>query len=71
MIAATGSDNGLQFWWQPIGSQGWNPEQVAGPGTTFGSPSVAQADDPWGDVPGLRFEDDYSGPVLPGGHPAA
>jgi len=28
VIAAQGSDRSLQFWWQPIGSQQWNPEQV-------------------------------------------
>jgi hypothetical protein len=33
MIAALDSDDSLQFWWQPIGSQQWNQEQVAGPGT--------------------------------------
>ena len=45
MIAALGPDNSLVFYWQPIGSQGWNPEQVAGPGTTFEWPSVAQVGD--------------------------
>ena len=34
MIAAQGPDGSLAFYWQPIGSLQWNPEQVAGPGTT-------------------------------------
>ena len=42
MIAAAGPDNSLMFYWQPIGSQGWNTEQVAGPGTIVEWPSVAQ-----------------------------
>ena len=42
VIAAQGPDNSLLFYWQPIGSQQWNPEQVAGPGTTASAPSVAQ-----------------------------
>ena len=29
VIAALGSDDSLQFWWQPIGSQQWNREQVS------------------------------------------
>ena len=45
VIAATGPDDSLLFYWQPIGSQQWNPEQVAGPGTTFAVPSVAQVGD--------------------------
>ena len=43
VIATQGPGNSLQFWWQPIGSRQWNPEQVAGPDTTFSGPSVAQA----------------------------
>ena len=35
-------DNFLVFFWQPIGSQQWNQESVAGYGTTFSAPSVAQ-----------------------------
>ena len=34
VIAAQCPDGGLQFYWQPVGSGQWNPEQVAGPGTT-------------------------------------
>jgi hypothetical protein len=33
------------LYWQPIGSQGWNPEQVAGLGPAFSAPSVAQVGD--------------------------
>ena len=29
VIAAPGPDGSLLFYWQPIGSQQWNPEQVA------------------------------------------
>ena len=42
MIAAQGPDNSLVFYWQPIGSGTWNPEQVSRPGTTISAPSVAQ-----------------------------
>jgi hypothetical protein len=43
-IAATGADFvNLNFYWQTIGAPPpWNPEQVAGPGTTFSTPSIAQ-----------------------------
>ena len=41
VIAAVGLDNSLLLFWQPIGGEQWNPEQVAGPGTTFSSPSLA------------------------------
>ncbi len=34
VIAAQGPGGSLQFYWQPVGSGQWNPEQVAGPGTT-------------------------------------
>jgi hypothetical protein len=30
VIAAASPDNSLQFFWQPIGSGQWNPEQVFG-----------------------------------------
>ena len=33
VIAAQGPNDSLVFYWQPIGSLQWNPEQVAGPGT--------------------------------------
>jgi predicted chitinase len=42
VIAAADTDGSLVFYWQPIGSQQWNPEQVAGPGHAFSSASVAQ-----------------------------
>jgi len=43
VIAAQGPNNSLVFYWQAIGSTTWNPVQaVAGPGTTFSAPSVAQ-----------------------------
>jgi hypothetical protein len=42
VIAAQGPDGSLVFYWQPIGSQQWNPEQVAGPGHAFSPASVAQ-----------------------------
>ena len=41
VIAAAGPGGSLQFYWQPIGSQQWNQEQVAGPGSASGA-SVAQ-----------------------------
>jgi hypothetical protein len=42
-IAAHGDNNSLMFYWQTIGSASpWNAEQVAGPDTTFFTPSVAQ-----------------------------
>jgi chitinase len=46
-VIAVGSpdDGSIQFYWQPIGSQQWNPEQVAGPGTTPYGVSVAQVGD--------------------------
>jgi hypothetical protein len=34
VIAAQGASGSLLFYWQPIGSEQWNPEQPAGPGTT-------------------------------------
>jgi len=40
-IAAQGPGGSLEFYWQPIGSGQWNPEQPAGPGTTYSAPSVA------------------------------
>jgi len=45
VIAAADTDGSLVFYWQPIGSQQWNPEQVAGPGVAFSPPSVAQVGD--------------------------
>jgi hypothetical protein len=43
VIAATGPDNSVWFYWQTIGAPPpWNAEQVAGPGTTFSGPSIAQ-----------------------------
>jgi hypothetical protein len=43
VIAAVGQDdNSLMFYWQTIGTAPWHPEQVAGPGTTFSDPSIAQ-----------------------------
>ena len=41
LIAAVGTDNSLQFYYQTIGTGPWNPEQVAGPGSTALA-SVAQ-----------------------------
>ena len=41
VIAAVAVNGSLQFYWQTIGTSPWNPEQVAGPGTTK-SASVAQ-----------------------------
>jgi len=45
VIAVAQRDSSLMFYWQPIGSEQWNPEQVAGPGTTYVTPSVAQVGD--------------------------
>ena len=45
MIAAQGPEISLVFYWQLIGSEQWNLEQVAGSGTTFSGPSVAQVGD--------------------------
>ncbi|MGA9679791.1 MAG: hypothetical protein WBR28_32460 [Mycobacterium sp.] len=42
VIAAQGPDSSLMFYWQTIGTAPWNPQQVAGPGTTFWGPSIAQ-----------------------------
>jgi predicted chitinase len=42
VIAAADTDGSLVFYWQPIGSQQWNPEQVAGPESVINWPSVAQ-----------------------------
>jgi hypothetical protein len=42
VIAVEGPDASLVFYWQPIGSQQWNPEVVADPGWAFSAPSVAQ-----------------------------
>jgi hypothetical protein len=42
VIAATGVNESLMFYWQTIGTRPWYREQVAGPGTTFSAPSVAQ-----------------------------
>jgi len=44
VIAASASDN-LVFYWQTIGTPTWNAEQVAGPKSIFGGPSVAQVGD--------------------------
>jgi hypothetical protein len=41
VIAAVGGDGSLWFYWQTIGTVPWNPERVAGPGTT-NSASVAR-----------------------------
>jgi hypothetical protein len=41
VIAAVDVDGSLQFYWQTIGPSTWNPEQVAGSGTTK-SASVGQ-----------------------------
>jgi hypothetical protein len=45
VIAVQGPRNSLQVYWQPIGSQQWNRETVAGPGSAFSAPSVAQVGD--------------------------
>ncbi len=42
LIAASGADGNLMFYWQTIGTAPWHPEQVAGPGTTFSGPCVAR-----------------------------
>jgi len=42
VIAAQGPGKSLMFYWQTIGTVPWHAEQVAGPGTTFSAPSVAQ-----------------------------
>jgi hypothetical protein len=42
-MAAEGSNNTLNFWWEPITSIGsgyWNQEVVGGPGTTYSAPSI-------------------------------
>ena len=40
-VVAQGPGESLEFYWQQIGDSGWNPETVAGPGTTFAAPSIA------------------------------
>jgi hypothetical protein len=45
VVAVAQPDESLMFYWQPIGSEQWNPEQVAAPGTTYVTPSVAQVGD--------------------------
>ena len=45
VIAAQGADNSLMFYWQTNGTAPWHAEQVAGPGTTFSAPSIAQVGD--------------------------
>ena len=45
LIAATGPSNTLTFYWQTIGTQPWNEEVVAGPGTSLMPPSVAWVGD--------------------------
>ena len=42
VIAAQGPGKSLMFYWQTIGTVPWHAEQVAGSGTTFSGPSVAQ-----------------------------
>jgi hypothetical protein len=39
-MAATGSDGSLWFYWEYNGTSAWNPDRVAGPGSTSGSPSI-------------------------------
>ena len=42
VIAATNPNEGLDFYWQPIGGSGWNHQQVAASLTTGSPPSIAQ-----------------------------
>lgn len=35
-------NEGLDFYWQPIGGSGWNHQQVAPPGPSFNISSIAQ-----------------------------
>ena len=42
VIAAQGPSDSLLFYYQPIGSQLWHHEEVAGSDTTYSDPSVAQ-----------------------------
>jgi hypothetical protein len=39
-IAAEGASHTLGFYWAVNGSSTWNPEQVAGTGTTYSAPSM-------------------------------
>jgi hypothetical protein len=40
VIAATGASQSLQFYWQVLGAATWNPEQVAGTGTTYSAQTL-------------------------------
>ena len=41
VIAATGTDNSLWFYWNADGSPAWGSHQVAGPGSAQGAPAIA------------------------------
>src|SRR5258707_500941 len=43
VIAVQTSGDGLRFYWNEHGTDTWHGEQVAANGTTFSSPSIAQA----------------------------
>ena len=45
VIVVQGPDASLLYYWQPIGSQQWFSQKVAGPGLAFSAPSVAQVGD--------------------------
>ena len=42
VIATEAADHSLWFYFQPIGSAGWNHQQVAPPGPSFSISSIAQ-----------------------------
>src|SRR5450755_705833 len=42
IIAAEGPRNTLDFYWAVNGNPTWNPEQVAGPGSTYSPPSITK-----------------------------
>jgi hypothetical protein len=44
-IAAEGASQRLDFYWAVNGTTTWHPEQVAGTGTTYSSPSMTNDGD--------------------------
>jgi hypothetical protein len=40
VIAITGPNHSLVFYWTANGTPGWHHEQVAGAGTTYSAPSI-------------------------------
>lgn len=43
MITGVGLDGSLHFYWQAIGTAAWNPQEVAGPGTTLSASVASQS----------------------------